>query len=428
MQYNISINDEKQYIQLDKLKRIDYQYNKTENTKQINDILTVNLENCNLDFSDKIILIVGNDKLILHYIKKLLFKQIIMTLDINNIQFNNIVCIINITNDIKISQLLSTKSFQYNIPLFDYNIDNYKMKIHTIIPFITDYSPIESLYQDKSYLLCVLTNFPTEYDHTIKWAIDNFDKLKCTMDINTFANNIFNEYYNIGITKLLDTIEDEIWANKCNKPTPIIFDSTNLNHTNFISQTIKIFSQTNKNEYNKTNNDYLLWLLYASKLRCNNYNISEPTIDDVKYSCGIVKTPQESLEIVYNLIIVQVIKYFNNYNLHNNYKNTFIDIINLTIDHHISIPAKEIIINNIKMNNWVKLSYTENTTLKEFKEYYEKYFNTNISMILCDSKMLYVEFMQCDTSKKILEIISNNSLITMMTDNDEELHEIQIQI
>ena len=323
MQYNITINETKSII-LNTTKKIDYHYDGS-NTMMINDLLFLNLKNCNLNYNNKNILIVGNDKKILDYMNKLLFNDIIMTDDIERVNFNNINCIINITNDIKMSRVLDIKSFQYNIPFFDCSIDNYKFNVHTVIPFITESSSMESIYQEKSYLLCVLTNFPTEYDHTIKWAIDLFDKMNHNINLIKFAYNMFNENYNTKIQSLLNTIEDETWEAKCNKPTPIVFDIDNKDHIVFIFQTIKLFDKTISEKdiieqlvidfkesdisyaikFNKFDNDHLLWIQYAANLRCVNYNIVKLTSDDIKYSCGIINIHDESREIAYNLMIVE---------------------------------------------------------------------------------------------------------------------------
>jgi len=124
-------------------------------------------------------------------------------------------------------------------------------------------------------------------------------------------------------------------------------------------------------------------------------------------------------------MIVEMIKYFNNYN---NYRNTLIDIEKQSIEHITPNPAKEITLGNIKMNSWTKLLYCKNSSLKEFKEHYEEYFKTTISMILCGSKMLYVEFMESDINKNLLDLISNDSLITISTETEEDLPEIRFLI
>jgi len=124
-------------------------------------------------------------------------------------------------------------------------------------------------------------------------------------------------------------------------------------------------------------------------------------------------------------MIVEMIKYFNNLD---DYKNTIIDIENLTIEHFTPNPAKEIVIGNIKMNSWDKLVYRKNSTLEEFKTYYQDMFKTNISMIVQGGKMLYVEFMDIDTNKRLLELISDNTFISMMTEDEQDLPEIHIKI
>lgn len=420
-----------------------------ESKKNIYNKMNELYKTCNLNFKDKTILIIGENKTILDYLKNLVFNEIIISLNTTTINFDNISCIINITNDIKMSRLLDSKAFQYNIPFFDCNIDNYRLSVHTVIPFITDTSSIESLYQEKSYLLCVQNNFPTEYDHTIKWAIELFSKIKCNINIIKFAYNMFIDNYNTKINSLLDTIEDELWKQKCNKPNLISFDIDNKHHINFIFQTVKVLNSSFSKdeileqlvgdfkdeeikeidiEFDKNNTEHILWIQYASNLRCDNYNITKPTLEEIKYSCGIIQIPMESLEIAYNLMIIEMIKFFNNYKNLNDYKNTLIDLEKSTIDYSTPNPSKEIIIGDIKMNSWQKLVYNKNSTLEEFKKFYEDMFKTNISMIIQDSKMLYVEFMGTDTDKYLLDLVANKTFITMMTDDDQDLPEIYINL
>jgi len=399
---------------------LSYHYNKLVNKLKINDNLVVDLEFTNLDFSHITLLIVGPCKCIMELIKDIKFKEIIITIDIDTIDFNNINCILNTTNDISTSRLLDTKSFQYNIAFFDCNIDGYKLKTNVVIPFITDTSSLEPVYQEKSYLLCVLNNFPTDKDHCIKWAIEQFEK------ITLCANDLFCDLFNTKIKLLCNSIEDETWEAKCNKPVPIDYNPELIDHKNFIQKTCELSKELSK--FDKNNISHIMWIQYATNLRCDNYNITKPTLDEIKYSCGIINITKEANIMACNLMLIEMIKYFNNYKNNNDYINTFIDCEKLTISHYNSNPAKEIVIGNMKMNSWTKLIYNIDSTLKEFKEYYEEYFKTCISMILCESKMLYVEFMDNDTSKRLLELITNGAYISMMTENEEDLPKVMINI
>ena len=49
-------------------------------------------------------------------------------------------------------------------------------------------------------------------------------------------------------------------------------------------------------------------------------------------------------------------------------------------------------IGDIEINSWTKLEYNKNTTLKEFKDFYEDMFKTTISMIVKGSSMIYADF------------------------------------
>lgn len=409
MQHILSINEN----------ILTYRYNKSTNMIMINDSLFIDLEFNNLDFSQMTLLIVGDDTCV-ELIKNLKFKEIIITSNIEMIDFNNINCIFNMTNDIIMSRQLTNKSFQYNIAFFDCNIDNYKLKSNIIIPFITEASSIESIYQEKSYLLCVLNNFPTDKDHCIKWAIEQFAK------ITSNSSELFIDLFSTKINSLLESIEEETWKVKCNKPIAIDYNPDLSDHKNFIEKTRELSCLELK--FDKNNISHIMWIQYAANLRCDNYNITKPTLDDIKYSCGVINIMKDAQIMVCNLMIVEMIKYFNNYKNNNDYNNTFINLEDLKIVYNNPNHAKELAIGNMKMNSWTKLTYSTDSTLQEFKEHYEKYFETTISMILCESKMIYVEFMENDTSKKLLEIITNGSYITMMTDNDEDLPEVKIKI
>ena len=364
--------------------------------------------------------------------------------DISNLDLNNIHAIINTTNDIKITKFLDAKCFQYNIPLFDFTIDNYRISTHTVIPYITNTSTLESLYQEKSYPMCVTTSFPNQDNHVIAWAREQFEKLKYNDNPIQYAYNLFCEYFDTGITKLLNSVEPDIWKNGKKKPTKIVFDINNNDHINFIISTINIFTNNISKDqiiekmckteqtinytdqiifFDKNNNHHIEWLLFASKLRCLNYNIKEACIDKIKYTCNINQIPTISFSLAINMCLVEIIKYFTN---DNNYKNTFINLIDQTILETTN-PVKELDIAGIKMNLWDKLEYKQDTTLNEFKNYYEKKFNITINMIADDKKLIYSDFMSSENlNMKLSELITTNTLLYISSDNDIIIPDIQV--
>jgi hypothetical protein len=133
--------------------------------------------------------------------------------------------------------------------------------------------------------------------------------------------------------------------------------------------------------------------------------------------------PTVSFSLAINLCLVEIIKYFTN---DNNYKNTFINLIDETIIETFD-PVKELEIAGIKMNMWNKLEYKQDTTLNEFKIYYEKMFKITINMIVDNNKLIYSDFMEPENlNMKLSELITTNTLLYISSDDDIIIPEIQV--
>jgi ubiquitin-activating enzyme E1 len=107
------------------------------------------------------------------------------------------------------------------------------------------------------------------------------------------------------------------------------------------------------------------------------------------------------------------------------YRSTFINLVDNTVVYSEPLSAPMIEIGGIKINSWTKFDYTLNSTLQEFKEYYEKLFKTEITMITSDSTILYADFIDENLNKNLKDI-TDSKLITIMA--DIELPNINIKI
>jgi hypothetical protein len=88
--------------------------------------------------------------------------------------------------------------------------------------------------------------------------------------------------------------------------------------------------------------------------------------------------------------------------------------------------ANMIVMNDTEFNEWTKLSYNFNTTICEFKKYYETMFDVTIVMIANGGAIIYADFMEDNLNKTLDELNLNKTLLTLMPDNDVIIPEIEI--
>jgi molybdopterin/thiamine biosynthesis adenylyltransferase len=368
--------------------------------------------------------------------------------DINSINFKDVNIIINTTNDITITHQLNEFCFKYNIALFDFSIDKNKLQTHIVIPFITTTSYLESLYKEKSFPLCVINHYPLSQDHVIEWAKEQVCKLTCVINPIQYAYDLFQYYYNVSIIKLLESTDENVWNNKL-KPSKITFDYNNEKHINFIYETIKLFDTSITHKYIKEQCELLVlldkkpysdpkfikdvdmnikhihidWIKCASDLRCANYGCNEPTINNIIYNCNLHEPSNELINKAYDLLSIELSKYKEKTN---NYCNTFIDLDNNILITETPKKANMIVMNDTEFNEWTKLSYNFNTTICEFKKYYETMFDVTIVMIANGGAIIYADFMEDNLNKTLDELNLNKTLLTLMPDNDVIIPEIEI--
>ena len=111
------------------------------------------------------------------------------------------------------------------------------------------------------------------------------------------------------------------------------------------------------------------------------------------------------------------------------YKSTFINLSDNTFVASEPLESPKIKIGALELNGWFKFKWDKDSTLAEFKEYFDNIFKSPISMITYNSGMLYSSFMgDGDLTKKFSQVLldicpeidlKNQVEISVMCDDDE---------
>jgi ubiquitin-activating enzyme E1 len=184
-------------------------------------------------------------------------------------------------------------------------------------------------------------------------------------------------------------------------------------------------------EFEKDDHKHISWITAASNLRAMNYGIPIEDKQKTKGIAGrIIPAIATTTSIVSGLILLEMVKYLLGYNKVDTYRSTFVNLATPLLVYSDPIEAPTISVAGVKMNSWTKFEYTTNTTLQEFKEYYENMFKTNITMIVIGSAMIYAEFMGnsdnldkklsqliCETLE--VETVPQNTTFVLATEDEE---------
>ena len=358
-----------------------------------------------------------------------------------------------------------------------YNFETYTDISNTVNKWIDDKNCfLSSNYIDKTNNLKIITNM------TIVYNISSYNTKNININIAViFAIDNFIKYYYTNIKELLKSfpekyeIEPDVlfWSYGKICPHPIKFDNTNTYHNNYILsntiivlnmcniiydislndiipyiieysntidyKNIKIGQQISNNpidhskkykntDFDKNNILHINWLIESCNIRASNYNIVINNIYDyIKNDIDLIEPMEISLiNLVSNLLSCEIIKYMFNYN---NYTTTNIDMIHSKINNCDTTKVSITNINGNEINIWKKNIYTLNSTLNEFKTYYEELFQMSIIMIVNESILLYADFMEEKLDKTLDEIIIDKTKnIVMLITNDIELPDITIII
>jgi ubiquitin-activating enzyme E1 len=306
--------------------------------------------------------------------------------------------------------------------------------------FLNNLSQIEKSIAEEDINLFT-SKYPTQLNkikECVRWAID-----------------MFMENYNNSIVQLLHTFSPThevtpgilFWSGGKRCPKPIIFDINNPLHIDYIEATTHILARCSGLIDNFTRDDlcdiilnytpkiyipieqsspkdytanyspqefekdddtnwHINWITASSNLRAYNYNIPCATIQQTKGIAGrIIPAISTTTAAVSGLILLEMLKYLNGFKQIELYRSTFINLAEPVLIYSEPIKAPMIDIAGSKINSWTKFEYINNSTLGEFKKYYEELFKINISMIVVGNAMIYADFLGDESLDKTLSDI-----------------------
>ena len=260
--------------------------------------------------------------------------------------------VLNALDNVEARKYMDEQCYNNQLPLFESGTTGTKGNTQPIIPFLTEtYSNSADPPQAKSFPICTIKNFPNEIQHTIHWAMDNFELFnRAPLNINKWIKNnnvftddnlianlqgkedvmnflikmniksfedcvhsaidMFHNNFKNQITQLLTVypqnhmIDDKLfWSNGKRMPTPIELDLDNNDHFYFIEATARIIARC----YNLNDNCDNI------KIIAKNYRyINDFTVD---LNAKIASKDSEISNVNTNKISLPDNKEYQNYNL-----------------------------------------------------------------------------------------------------------------
>lgn len=191
-------------------------------------------------------------------------------------------------------------------------------------------------------------------------------------------------------------------------------------------------------EKDDDSNWHITWITAASNIRAMNYGIPVVDRQQTKGIAGrIIPAIATTTSAVSGLALLEVIKYLQGMNKVDMYRSTFINLAEPVLVYSDPLEAPMMDIAGIQVNSWTKFEYTKDSTLGEFKDFYDKMFNVSINMIVIGTAMVYAEFLgNNNLDKKLSEIIyetldlipSNVSFCLGTDDDTKEVPTINVNL
>ena len=333
---------------------------------------------------------------------------------------------------------------------------------------------------EKSEALCDINLFTVKYNtmseitKCAEWAVD------------MFTDNYCNNIKQLLVTFPPDhevTPGVKFWSGGKRCPKPIEFDINNMYHMDYIEATTILLARTSgysqeitrdeiksmiqsyvpkelkqpvtteepsigspnmfkpnfvAQEFEKDDdtNYHISYITAASNLRAMNYSITTSDRQQTKGIAGrIIPAISTTTSAVSGLILLEMMKYLMGVKDVTQYRSTFINMADPLLVYTDPIIAATIEVAGVKMNSWTKFEYKVDSTLEEFKKYYEDMFKVQISMIVIGTSMVFADFMENDMTKKLSQLICetqeceevpSNITFTLAADNDVEIPAINV--
>lgn len=325
---------------------------------------------------------------------------------------------------------------------------------------------VNKYLKNKKYLDELAETDRTEF---IKKLNMFFKFSNCWEDQVEFWNQFYNEYYYKNISSVLDKypkdhmVNGELyWSNgkKCphysSEELKFQFIKSSLKISEILYQKkfsyqkddlincfenkkeledikvneseIKCFPiNLNPIDYDKDIPEHYCWLNDGAKIRAESYQIDFPDVLQVRKISGkIIPALATTTTIVSGLISIEIIKYYQNKKI-DDYKSYFLNLgLNLYLSSEPN-PPKKTDLGTV----WDRYEVTEDITVKKLIEKFNETFETEITFVVSDNKIIHSEDLGIEENyhKKLSELeLGNNFTILTSSEEIEELPPILVSI
>lgn len=274
---------------------------------------------------------------------------------------------------------------------------------------------------------------------------DQFNYVKATTHILARISGINDNFTDEELNEIISKYQPVIFVPKEVKIAAN--DSELEKETNIYTKNVLIGSPSDftqsfiPQEFEKDDdsNWHIDWVTAASNMRAMNYGIPTTDRQQTKGIAGrIIPAIATTTSAVSGLILMEMLKYLMGFNKVDQYRSTFINLAEPVLVYSDPLEAPIIEISGVKLNSWTKFEYTKDSTIGEFKEFYDKQFGTNITMIVIGTSMVYAEFIGSDSlgnklSDSIKEALDtqyvpSNVSASLATEDERELPSITINL
>lgn len=284
---------------------------------------------------------------------------------------------------------------------------------------------------------------PIKFDSGNK---DHFNYIKATTHILARISGINDNFTDNELLQMIQSYQPAIFVPKeikiATNDSEIIEKETIAYDKNISIGSPSDFSNSfvpQEFEKDDDSNWHINWVTSSSNIRAMNYGIPIADYQQTKGIAGrIIPAISTTTSAVSGLILIEMLKYLLGFNKVDQYRSTFINLAEPILVYSDPIEAPMIEISGVKLNSWTKFEYTKDSTVGEFKEFYDKQFKTNINMIVIGTSIVYAEFIGSeslekklsDSIKEALDIqyIPSNVSVSFATEDECELPSITITL
>jgi ubiquitin-activating enzyme E1 len=222
---------------------------------------------------------------------------------------------------------------------------------------------------------------------------------------------------NFTTNKLIKMIEDYVPKEFVPKDMEIASNDSELEKTSSV-RSITDYPIGNSSDFNPIfvpetfekdddTNWHIKWITACSNNRAVNYGIPIADYQETKGIAGrIIPAIATTTSAVSGLILLEMLKYLQGHNKVESYRSTFLNLAEPTLVYSEPMKAPMIELAGIKLNSWTRFEYSKDSTLAEFKEYYEKIFQTSINTIILGTGIIYMEHLETSNlDRKLSQIV-----------------------